>query len=76
MIKLPNFYANFINQIIHFTMSSSDDDTKNVAKALMNCKRPLSNSVCGGLKKKGGKVCNLCQLEKIPGFEDQLHIDL
>ena len=57
-------------------MSSSDDDTKNVANALMNCKRPLSNSANGGLKKKGGKVCNLCQLEKIPGFEDQLHIDL
>ena len=51
-------------------MSSSDDDTKNVAKALMNCKRPLSNSANGGLKKKGLKVCNLCQLEKIPGFED------
>jgi len=51
-------------------MSSSDDDTKNVANALMNCKRPLSNSVNGGLKKKGEKVCNLCQLEKIPGFED------
>jgi hypothetical protein len=51
-------------------MSSSDEDTKNMAKALMNYKRPLSNSVNGGLKKKGEKVCNLCQLEKIPGFED------
>ena len=51
-------------------MSSSDDDTKNVASTLMNCKKPLSNSVCGGLKKKVEKVCNLCQLEKIPGFGD------
>ena len=51
-------------------MSSSDENTKNMAKALMNYKKPLSNSVNGGLKKKGEKVCNLCQLEKIPGFED------
>ena len=37
---------------------SSSYDTKNVAKALMNCKRPLPNSANGCLKKKGLKVCN------------------
>ena len=47
-------------------MSSTDDETKNAVTGFKNRKRPRSNSAGGGKK----KVCNLCQLEKIPGFED------